>query len=440
MKAVEGDEPVEIQLTPTDPRRSPPTPPTSTPARPDGDERGPRSGADENADGGRRRTVLAVVAVGLAALGLGWMLGRATSDDGDAGTVADTTTPRPERSAAGVGVTLPPVEDLPPTTAEPTLRTTTTTVAVDSMTIEVEPRLADAPYELVGLGRSGELIELDLDEGDLTVRRDIGTTASDGPSVVWAGTGWAVVPDWNRGSTWLVEDGERPRPLALGPPWQIFEADVPGEFWILDDDLRVGAPGNAQRVDRRGEPLDAPVQLSEIPLFSDPTGGLVVQATGTVYRVDADGVTRIVDGNLLALDERRAVARTCDDQLHCGYVVVDRTTGESSDLPIDDSFRYFARYWPTIDATRIAPDGHTMAVTWSDPVTGEALGLIDLDTGDLTPLSRTSDGTLRWTPDARFALYLDAGLPMAHDIEAGESFVIADDLPRLNALAIRPAP
>jgi hypothetical protein len=155
------------------------------------------------------------------------------------------------------------------------------------------------------------------------------------------------------------------------------------------------------------------------------------------YRIDRDDTAKIADGHLLAFDDRRAIARTCDDRSGCGYVSVDRTTGTVTDVPIDTGTRYLPNFWAGTDATRIAPDGRTIAVAWSEPGSGGTLGVIDLVSGELTVVSEVNEGLVRWTPDARFVIYLEAGMPMAHEIESGESFVISDDLPRLNAIAVR---
>jgi hypothetical protein len=439
---MEGGEPVEIELTPTEPR----PPKTHRVERTTLDDTSSDTSSDPPVearaerwtDGYSRRAVITIACVGIGALGLGWVLGSSRSSDpgGDAATI-ESTRPSPDRSPAISGETLAPVEPIV-TTTDAAPRTTTTVAPIESETIQVDAILADAAYELVGLDWWGNLIRLDLASGDLETRHDLGTEGAGGPSVLWAGDGWAIVPDWNTGSATLVEPGSGPARLDIGPPWQIFAAETPGEFWTLDQNLRVGAPGTAQRVDRHGDPIGDPVSLSEIPLYSDPAGGLVVQANGTAYRVDGDQISKIVDGMLLALDDRRAVARTCDDQLQCGFVVIDRDTGVSTPLPVDPNIRPSTGYRWSTDVWRIAPDGHTMALTWTDPAVGESLGLVDLDTGDLTTLSEYSDGVLQWTPDARFALFLEAGLPMAHEIATGESFVISDDLPRLNAVAVRP--
>lgn len=432
---MEGDEAVEIELTPVDSRPSHRSPVTATP-----------TADDESGTPGRRRPhlesrafeprmVVAMVGIGLVALVAGWFLGRATGSGGSSGAPA-TTQPTTEETPPATGDTVPAAESLP-TTTERRRPSTTTLAPIEAAVIDVDQRLADAAYDLVGVDRDGDLVQLSLSEGHLMTHRDDHSSGMGGPVTIWAGEGWLVVSTWDTGSAVLIDGDEDPFQIPLGPPWQIFAA-ASGEFWTLDHNLQSGEPGHAQRVDRFGEPVADPVGLSVIPLYGDPAGGLVVQRSGKTYRVDETGVTKIVDGTVLALDVEHAVARTCDDQLECAYVLVDRATGESTPLPIDGGFAASSPYWSSLDATRIAPDGHTIGVTWVDPALGRALGLIDLLTGERTTLSEANDGLVRWSPDGRFAFYLDAGLPMAHEIATGESFVIAAELPRLNALATQP--
>jgi hypothetical protein len=216
------------------------------------------------------------------------------------------------------------------------------------------------------------------------------------------------------------------------------ESATSGEFWKFEQSPMIGTVGVAQLVDRHGQSVGAPIELSAPPLFSDPGGGIIVEASGGSYTVNGDGASKVVDGTLLALDGERAVARTCDDQLRCGYVVVDRATGLSTPLQTDLPGRYVQPYWPVSDATRIAPDGHTIAILWFDESERQVLGLLDLEHGTTTVVSDASDGTVRWSPDGRFAFYLEIGLPMAHEIATGDSFLVAGDLGRLNSLAVRP--
>ena len=433
--------PVEIELTPTGPRghANAPAPTTSADDLPERPTPG-RSPADRTVFS--RRVIVALAGVGVIAFVAGWLVGR-SAGSGDAERSPVATDRAMEITPSIIVGTVPaPTADR---------RSATAVSRTESTVIDVDQRFDEATYDVVGITRSGDLVEVDLAEGELATRSDVGTSGMGGPSALWAGDGWVVVPDWNTETSLLIEDGEAPVRLPIGPPWQVFPSETPGEFWVLDQNLRQGLAGDAQRVDRHAEPIGVPVSLDEAPLYSDPTGGLVVQVTEAAYRVDGNQATKIVDGHLMALDEQRAIARTCSkravaldghtlfERSPCAYISVDRTTGAITTLPIDANYSYLPNYWSGTDATRIAPDGRTIAVAWSEPAAGGTLGVIDLDSGELTILSDVNEGLVRWTPDARFALYLEAGVPMAHELETGESFVISDDLPRLNAIALRPA-
>ena len=443
---MQGNEPVEIELTPTDPRRSkqPRADRRLPESAPDAD-RSDTAGAAEDAhrtDAYSQRALVTIVGVGVVALVLGWVIGRAGGNEPDAlASVADTTDASVETPPALAGEAVPAVEESTAASTDTPRRATTTTLVVESRTIEVDPAFAGVSYEVVGTHWGGELVVLDLTNGELVIRHDLDTTRG-GPPVLWAGDGWVIIPDWSTGDSWLVEDGDDPVRLAVDA-WAMMASETPGQFWTLDHDARNGFITGAQLVDRFGAPVGEPIELSEPARFPDPTGGLLLEVAGSTYRVDGEGATKIVDGSVLALDDERVVARTCDGRLQCDYVVVDRATGESRPLPLDRAIRFEPLFWPASDATIIAPDGHTMAATWIDRNRAPALGLVDLDTGTLTVLSDESDGMVRWSPDGRFAFYLESGYQgsgdlMAHEIATGESFVVAVDLPRLSAVAIRP--
>lgn len=435
---MEGDDRVEIELTPVDPGRSKPD---RVPPREDESDAATTAGSAApsraaSTAGYSLRAVITIACVGTGALGLGWTLGRSTGDDSaDVAVTSETAADPPETLAPDSGPTLPPVESTVATTVR---RTTTTLPPIESRTIDVDPALLGADFEIVGIDQSGNLIRLDLADGDLETRRDLGRRTG-GPGMMWAGDAWVVLPDWSNGTTTLVEDGADPVRLDIGHPWQYLASETPGEFWIVDGQLPGGIAASAQRVDRYGDAIGEPVELAQRPVLADPTGGLVVVAAGRTYRVDHAGATKIADGTVLALDAAGIVARTCDDHLECEYVLVDRTTATSRPLPIDASIDYQVDLWPGSDMTRIAPDGHTIAVTWFDPATGAALDLIDLRTGEVTELTRAGDVMVHWSPDGRFAVYTESGVPMAHELVTGESFVISEGLPRLDGLAIRAA-
>ena len=443
---MEGDDRVEIELTPNDPRSR---------------GRADQQTAIHSTDRSRssvgndvvrwvaapsHRTALVAVAVGVGALTLGWIAGRATND-GSEGTSAgpatsDSVSPPPS-DAESTDPTLPAVD--PTTTVRPS--TTTTTVApFETSVIDVDPAFAAAPYELVGVDTTGKLVVLELATGEMTVRRDLGFLRDAGPTL-WSDAGWTLLPNWNTGNVVLVADSEEPlvadgsEPLGtdLGLAWQLLESETPGSFWVVDDRVASGQAGTARLVDVFGERTTTQIELTEQPVFADPLGGLVVTSAGSTYRVDTDGVTKIADGSVVALDTERAFARVCDDELTCKYVVVDRATGEVTETPFDPTVRYMSNMWPITDSTRIAPDGHTVAAWWLDPVgQSHVLGLLDLESGHVTELSSIGCCGIWWSPDGRFAFYLDAGLPMAHELSTGESFVIAEGLPRLSGLDIRP--
>lgn len=453
MTGVDGadDDRIEIELTPTErpaePRRQSPL------------ESAPEPAANDDLEPDRERTTLPnaqvaalVVAVGLGALALGWAL--RGDDDGasadarspstvDADDANDTDADDSDDTAGSTE--LPAVETLPPAEIEspatPPRRTTTTLPAAETTTIEVAPEVAQLPVELVGTEGDGTLVTLDLPSGAMVQRPDTGINGSTGgPPRIAAGPGWVLLPDWNQDRSVLIEDGADPVAVDLGPPWLLVEAATTGQFWRIDDQALSGRPRDAELIDRFGEPVGDPLPIDSASILADPAGGVVVTTTGGTYSVTTDGATRIVDGDVLAIGADRALARHCDEQLACRHVVVDRSTGDMRPIEIDADFgRADNYYFGGGDVRTIGPDGRTAAVAWITSTGTPMVSLVDLETGTVTDLSNFSETVLRWSPDGRFAFYLEVGLPMAHDLATGESYVIADDLPRLDRLALRPS-
>jgi len=435
MAVMEGDDRVEIELTPNDPRRhrrpdrEPATAPTADSAN-----------VEPWLSTATGRTVLIAGAVGVVALLVGLVVGRATTDGDDVASAPLTSGVATSNAPRRTDPTLPTLPPGPPNpTTRPPRPTTTTEPQIEASTIEVNAALAGAPYELVAIDHSGDVVRLDIATGNMTIRRDLDLMGGGGPSELWAGDGWVLVPDWNSGRLLLIADGEEPQRVAI-EPWTLIETETAGEFWVFD---QLGAPGTneGRLVNRFGDALGATIELPEPPLFGDPLGGLVVISSGNTYRVAADGVSKITNGEVLALDAQHALARRCDDQLNCEYVVVDRATGESRPVDVPADFpRLRTDGWPPSDLKRIAPDGRSVAVTWTENARfAQILGVLDLESGAISELSRNGfSASVVWSPDGRFAFYLHGDRPMAHDLTTGEKFLVSSDLSQIDSLTIRP--
>ena len=70
---------------------------------------------------------------------------------------------------------------------------------------------------------------------------------------------------------------------------------------------------------------------------SDPAGGGVVQVSGGVFQVEADGPTRITRGTLVAIGADRALVHECDEDLTCDYFLVDRSNSSRTPLVLSES-------------------------------------------------------------------------------------------------------
>jgi hypothetical protein len=119
----------------------------------------------------RTRLVSTAIGVGLLALLVGWIAGRAGGGDRDvAESDADTAEPAPATTVLP-GEAMPEVDIGPPTATRPRRATTTTTpprITVEQ--VSVTELLDDAGFVVAGLSRSGEIVRLDV-AGDSSTAR-----------------------------------------------------------------------------------------------------------------------------------------------------------------------------------------------------------------------------------------------------------------------------
>jgi hypothetical protein len=377
------------------------------------------------------------VGVGVVALLLGWMLGRAGGADGiaaPAGTSTTTTTTVARVPSNGPFVSLETLPDasFPVTPSGPTTSRSTTTTTPESTLelIEIDDRLDGVPVTLVGFDSMGRLVELDLEHANLRRRPDAGRYSIDQPLLA-VGDGWVVAPNQNNGRTTVIFDDGTIEGLNVDG-WQLLWVEGTDRFWRTDTSNAWGTPTRLTEVDISGEPTGATVELpgTAWAFLADPNGGLVVTTSGRTYRVNPDGVELIGNGELLGLSRDVAVLRSCDEQLRCGVSVVDRATGSVRGLPFDASLDPNAVFestynWGSNRTSPISPDGRWCGVM--APGTGPPeFGLLDLETGEFTALSTdTYPVSIVWSADSRFAFYLETGVLHARDTTIGESFPVS---------------
>jgi hypothetical protein len=325
---------IEIELTPVEPRHEksrvivPPTDNQHSGADDAGEDR-----TDDHVP--RRTLIVTAVAVGVAALGIGWVVGRGDDD----ATAEQTPTPTTvvvattERIADTIA---PPV-----TTARPR-RSTTTTTTLPAGTpgfVALPPELRALPFE-VAFADNERLYWIDL--GSATIRTypngEEYSTIAFGPTL----RELLSFASWNAASLRVIdiERGTdlRGSPEGLRASDQLI-LDGEGDLWVVSDDDVATAIG----ADQDGRTIVLPAgSFSRGGIFGDPAGGLLVYASGDIFDIDADNTMRLTTGEVVAIGANSAIVNDCDPQMVCDYVVIDRTTGNRIPIPlrqiVDDAF------------------------------------------------------------------------------------------------------
>lgn len=411
---------------------------------------GPVDGQAQPATSDQRRLVVTAAVVGLVALLLGWSIGRAGGSS-EVATTSATTPVTTERVLAS----LLPGEALPSastTTTRPPRTTTTTTLAPpQQLLVNVDPRLVLVDLTLVAVEQQRFIVELDLNSATL-LRRDMGPISAD-PGTMIAGDDWVTVGGgWNGATTILVRDDGVVDRVDVGDPWQLMWQPGTDLFWRSSNVDPYGSGARYEQVDLNGEPTGATIELPSGAWSwqADPLGGLIVQASGKLYRVDVSVIEVIGSGDLIGLSRGVALTRDCDAQLHCGLVITDRATGESRRLDTTDAagqpVTVESLYgWGPGGFSSVSPDGSMAAVILLSNFGRAVLSLVDLGSGVVVELAAIDYApAIAWSPDSRFAFFLgQQGVGMAHDLngfdrESGEVFPVFAEPVEWEAMAARP--
>jgi hypothetical protein len=300
--------------------------------------------------------------------------GLALGDDSSTPTQAD----KDERdNAARV-----PLKGSTTTRPRPTTTTTSTILA------PVVPILRGSGVRLV-LSRGGGNAELlDLETGTAT---DINLGSSDVYSVIPVRGGIVAVEG---GSAVFVPlpDGEN---VPLGRADQVLPSGDPESVWVV---LPAGDPytmsSEAKLVSLGGEVLAGPIGPDSGYIVGASSGGLIAQAGGRIYLVDARGRTRpIVAGDVLGVSDRRLLARTCDDHAVCSLTVWDANLANPQvvDAPENASMYY--------GSTVVVEPGGTRAALLSYGPHGTELSIVDLAGGTAQSVDLSGDASsVAWLP------------------------------------------
>jgi hypothetical protein len=185
-----------------------------------------------------------------------------------------------------------------------------------------------------------------------------------------------------------------------------------------------------------GEHLTVPSQLVG-PLTSDGSGYLLYTGVGGIYDVRDTGVHRVTSGRIVAVGSSSWLVLDCDEQYHCGLVLVDQQTGLRTSVgaaPIAPD------YLPGL----ISPDGRFAVYLADTGRSTESLRIVDLvnRTDQLLavhPANVSFDTQpFVWAPTGHVLLIADNDEKLEQvDPATLATHVVDPRLPRVIQLAIR---
>ncbi len=455
----EGNEPerIEIELISHEPAETAARARRLRSATEDGDTGIVATGDVDDDDAGplaTERGRLLAVGLGAAVIALlvGVVVGRMGSGEVESSDAVSTTEePTTTTTMPGNSDTLPLAPDIqaPPTTSRPD--PTTTTIGTDEWvegSIVVNPTAAEDQVEVVALTRDGQVVRIDVATGTTAGGRVAadGRFIQGGPTSVYAGAGWVLVPtfDADGRATVLFDDGSRSS-IDLGGWVPVMVGATGDTFWRTDFDESNGELSELVEVALDGSETGATIDLGgRYPLLPDPLGGFVVEAPGGMYTVGSDATTRLTGGRLVAIGSRRLVVEECTEQLECGVLTVDRSTGERVDVPLDPALNESpgleAGGWWSVRSPLSPDEDALIVIRWDNSGSGgQTLGVVDLATGAYTEIGTVYDfPQAAWSPDSARIYWLDEEDLAVFDRATGESVLLSPDLDAFAALAVRP--
>jgi hypothetical protein len=359
----------------------------------------------------RRRVLLTVAAVGVAALILSVAV---VNGGGSPSRSAPTTVPAPSPTTT---VVVPP--------------TTPTSASLPYTTAPVAQQVAPHP-EAAGLvvyvaNNRGDVVRLDVGTG--TIEHRTGFDGSDqhtGPWLPVGRKGGYVVSSRfaGRGNTIVgVSDDAASTPALLdgpsdgnSPSTQVAPAAEPDEVWLWNQNQDLSTTVRRMRID--GVVTAGPVTLPGFAtvLGADGPGAVALSGPGGMYRAAVTGTAVDVGPAWprvpVAYNDRSLVDLTCTGSLDCRLELVERASQQSrpvSQTPPSDLLA------SPLFATSLSPDG-----AWLAHITGlgdPTLTVYDL-LGDRTPSSHHIlaaaplgsayvPANLAFSPDGRWLVWLD---------------------------------
>lgn len=349
-----------------------------------------------------------------------------------------------DSAAASSAPSAPTVETIAPVTAAAAGGAVDGAIGHDTIlttSVRVDPRLAGSELTLVAPRQDGWWARLDLGEGrrDEIADVDPSTFLTDQPVV--AGDGWFVyaVGDGSTSAAVWRDASSSWETVPVAMSGRLLRQAATDSFWRAFDAGPATAPATSDQVFDLWDLVGGPTaqQLVAPPaaaiLGGDPQGGLIVHSADGLVRVMPGGQLTLGAGELIAANEVVLAVWRCDDDRDCELAVIDRRTGRTRLVTIDVGESPVGPP-AAVDAVGLSDlsspltrDGAHVAVNMFSP-TGYELGVVDLATGGYRRVADHSRPfSVAWTPDGRFLLHTNLGVPFAFDRSTGQSFPIAPD-------------
>ena len=382
----------------------------------------------------RRRVMTTAAVVSALAFGIGWMLGRDGSGRQPAGADGASAT----SVSAQPGATLQAFDDDQLSSATPVSPPWT------SVDVNVDPRVAALGIRIVAV-RAGHVIELDTIAGRLA--QSATETQYDEVPEIDAGRDWILVRRPDLSFSQLFRGTDTPVPIRTGYAGEVFKQPGTDRFWRVISPSESLAPSRVVELGHDGRETGVAFGFGgpARAVGADPAGGVIVVAPGGAYHAGTDGSRRITTGDIVAISPTSALVTECSDNLTvCGLVVLDRRTGVTRplepELPVGNPalqiYESGASYGQPSLLSAVSPDGRYAPIV----VNGSRLrfGVIDLMTGEFSPLGVTPQSGLWWAPDSRSVMYVFNEHLRVDDIDNRIAFDVVPGL-QVSAFAVRPA-
>ncbi len=362
-------------------------------------------------------------------------------------------------SASDPATSEAPLDSVPSTTAPDItlippddVLTTATTTPADSGTASAGPQWTESTIELppalraltgvttiVTMSENGLYSEIEVPSGRVNSIQLSRNAASTQVVVGATSTLLASFAGSSAAISYLLRVGQPPIELRLGAERNDMVAiPTTDEYVATVFGFGDGSTYRELRVypDGSTETLEIDDDVPTWQRLYAPTGELLVNDAGGVYRVDGSGgATRVSNGFLLATSANHLLVRECSETYTCEFVLIDALTGERRTVQLDGDFdNQFGG-----NMINVSPDGTTAhTVRWS--ATGGSDVIIDLETGAAAtvPTTRSSSFSNVWAVDSSgvFRAADDGGVSFL--TRSGDVTAFAESVGNLNAVAVRP--